>query len=171
MSLGSNGVDRVRSLQKIPTRLHGMNFCTTLARFEPSFVRQLNGTKCNQIVWNAPKHQFSSNGEDRVRSLRKTPTRLRGTNFCTRSARSAPSFERQPNGPKCTQMVRNSPKHEIRVQWGGSGAFVAKNFRCDFIAQTCPLIATVQPILHRVLCSIETLPNANKTKKCSKTWV
>ena len=30
MSLESNGVDRVRSLRKIPTRLRGMNFCTSL---------------------------------------------------------------------------------------------------------------------------------------------
>src|SRR6185437_10386331 len=52
---------------------------------------------------------------------------LRGTNFCTGSARFAPSFVRQPNGPKCSQMVQNSPKHEFRVQWGGSSAFVAKN--------------------------------------------
>src|SRR6185437_11399216 len=52
---------------------------------------------------------------------------LRGTNFCTSSTRFAPSFVRQPNGSKCTEMVRNSPKHEFRLQWGGSGAFVAKN--------------------------------------------
>ena len=52
--------------------------------------------------------------------------RLRGTKFCTSSERFAPSFVRQHNGPKCTQMVQNSPKHEYRVQWGGSGAFVAK---------------------------------------------
>ena len=25
------------------------------------------------------------------------------------------------------QTVQNKPKHEFRVQWGGSGAFVAKN--------------------------------------------
>ena len=65
----------------------------------------------------------------------------------------------------------NAPKHEFRVQCGGSGAFIAKKFRCDFIAQTCPLIAPVQPILHRVSCSNETLPNAPNTMKCSKTWV
>src|SRR6185503_5381730 len=52
---------------------------------------------------------------------------LRGTNFCTNSKCFALSFVRQPNGPKCTQMVRNTPKHVFRVQWGGSGAFVAKN--------------------------------------------
>ena len=70
---------------------------------------------------------LGSNGVDRVRSLRKIPMQLRGTNFCTGSVRFAPSFVRQPNGPKCTQMVQNSPKHEFRVQWGGSSAFVAKN--------------------------------------------
>jgi hypothetical protein len=59
--------------------------------------------------------------------LRKIPTRLRGTNFCTSSTRLAPSFVRQPNGPECTQIVRNGPKHQFRVQWGGSGAFVVKN--------------------------------------------
>src|SRR6185312_9735472 len=67
------------------------------------------------------------NGVDRVRSLRKTLTRLRDTNFCTSSARFAPSSVRQPNGPKCTQIVRNTPKRQFRVQCGGSGAFVAKN--------------------------------------------
>src|SRR6185369_3738282 len=49
------------------------------------------------------------------------------TNFCTSSARFAQSFERQPNGPECTQIVGNTPKHQFRVQWGGSGVFVAKN--------------------------------------------
>ena len=42
MSLGSNGVDRVRSLRKIPMRLRGKNFCincTSSTRFAPSFVQ------------------------------------------------------------------------------------------------------------------------------------
>ena len=88
----------------------------------------------NQMVANAPKwyktHQnmcLGSNGVDWVHSLRKIPMQLRGTNFCTSSARFSPSFVRQPNVPKCNQMVRNSAKHEFRVQWGGSGAFVVKN--------------------------------------------
>jgi len=62
-----------------------------------------------------------------VRSLRKILTRLRGTNFCTGSARFAPSFVRETNSPECTQIVRNIPKRQIRVQLGGSGVFVAKN--------------------------------------------
>ena len=59
--------------------------------------------------------------------MQKIPTRLCRTNFYTNSEHFAPSFLRQPNGPKCMQMVRNAPKHVFRVQSGGSGAFVAKN--------------------------------------------
>jgi len=32
MSLGSNGVDRVDLLQKIPMRIRGMNFCINCSR-------------------------------------------------------------------------------------------------------------------------------------------
>ena len=127
MSLGSNGVDRVLLLRKIPMQLRGTNFCTSSARFAPSFVRQPNCPKCTQMVQNSPKHEFWSNGVDRVLLLRKIPMRHRRTNFCTRSACFAPSFVSKPNGSKCNQMVQNSAKHEFRVQWGGSGAFVAKN--------------------------------------------
>ena len=127
MSLGSNGVDRVGSLRKFLTRLRGTNFCTSLARFAPSFIWHQNGPKCTQMVRNTKNMSLGSNGVDRVLSLRKIPMRLRGTNFCTSSARFAPSFVRKHNGPKCSQMVRNTPIHEFRVQWGGLGAFVAKN--------------------------------------------
>jgi len=37
-----------------------------------------------------------------------------------------------------------------------------KKFQNEFMAQTCALIAQVQPVLHRVSCSNETLPNAPK---------
>ena len=110
----SNGVDRVRSLQKIPTRLRGTNFCTSSTRFAPSFVRQPNGPECTQMHQNV---SFGSNGVDRVRSLQKFPTRLRGTKFCTRSSRFAPSFVRQPNSPKCTQIVET----QQNVNLGSNG--------------------------------------------------
>src|SRR6185503_1085873 len=70
---------------------------------------------------------LGSNGSDRVLSSRKIPMRLRGMNFCTSCARSAPSFVRQPNSPKCTKIEQIAGKQKFRVQWGGSGAFVAKN--------------------------------------------
>ena len=78
---------------------------------------------------------------DRVRSLQKIPMRLRSTNFCTSPAHFAPSFVRQPNGPECTQIVRNTPKRHFRVQWGGSGAFIAKKFGRDFVVRTFALVS------------------------------
>ena len=97
MCLGSNREDWVRSLQKIPKRLHGTNLCinyTSSTRFPTSFV--------NETLPNAPKHyethqnmSLGSNGVDWVRSLRKILMRLHGTNLCincTSSTRFAPIF-------------------------------------------------------------------------------
>ena len=109
------------------TRLRGTNFSTSSARFAPSFVRPPNGPECTQMIRNTPKCQFRVKWVDRVCSLRKIPTRLRRTNFCTRSACFPPSFVRQPNSPEFTQMVRNAPKRHFRVKWGGSAVFFAKN--------------------------------------------
>ena len=102
-------------------------FAKSSARFAPSSVWQPNGPKCTQIVQNTPKHQIRVQWGGWVRSLRKIPLRLRGTNFCTSLARFALTSVRQTNGPKCTQIVRNAPKNQFRVQWGGSGAFVVKH--------------------------------------------
>ena len=101
-------------------------------------------------------------GVDRVRSLQKIPTQLRGTNFCTSSALFTPSFVRQPNGPECTQIVRNTAKCQFRVQWGGSGAFVEKNSDTTSWYELVSLIAPVQPKLLWVLYSNEMIPNAPK---------
>ena len=79
---------------------------------------------------------------------------------CTSSPRFAPSFMQLRNEPKCTQTLWNTPKHEFRVQWDGLCAFVAKKLQRDFVAWTFALIAPVQPILHQVSCSNETVTNA-----------
>ena len=98
----------------------------------------LHRVSCSyETITNAPKHyathqhmSVGSNGVDWVCSLRKIPTWLRGTYFCINCTSShcfAPSFMQLGNDPKCTQTLCNSPKHEFSVQWGGLGAFVAKN--------------------------------------------
>ena len=43
-----------------------------------------------------------------------------------------------------------------------------KNFRFDFMAQTFPLVAPVQPILHSVSCSNETLQMHPKLRNAPK---
>ena len=99
MTLGSNGVDWVRSLRKIPMWIHGTSFCincTSSPRFAPSLIISY------ETIPNAPKHckthqnmGLGSNGLDWVRSSQKILTRLLGTKFCincTSSDRFAPSF-------------------------------------------------------------------------------
>ena len=98
----------------------------------------LHRVSCSyETIWNAPKyyatHQtmsLRSNVVDWLRSLQKIPAWLRGMYFCincTSSHYYAPSFMQLRNNPKCTQTLRNVPKHEFRIQWGGLGAFVVKN--------------------------------------------
>ena len=61
MSLGSNGVDWVCSLRKIPMWLRGMNFginCNSSPYFASSFMYLRNDPKCTQTLYNAPKHEF-----------------------------------------------------------------------------------------------------------------
>ena len=61
ISLGSNGVDLVRSLRKILTSLRGTNFCINCissVRFGTSFTQLRNKPKCTQMQRNAPKHWY-----------------------------------------------------------------------------------------------------------------
>ena len=126
----------------------------------------------NEMVPDAPKHyetqqkmSLGSNGVDWVRSLWKHQTRLCGLNFCISCNSSAwfePSIVNQRNGPKCTQTLWNKTKHDFRFQWGWVGCIRCEKFGHDFVARTFALIALVQPILHRVYCSNETIPNASK---------
>ena len=66
------------------------------------------------------------------------------------------------------EILPNAPKHnETHTNMSlGSNGWVGcihwKNFQNNFMAQTCALIAPVQPVLHWVSCSNETLPNAPK---------
>jgi len=73
-------------------------FCT-------EFCKQPNGPESTKFVRNTPKHEFRVQWVDRLRSLRKIPKRLRGMNFCTSSARFAPSIVSQPNNLQCTKIV------------------------------------------------------------------
>ena len=108
--------------------------CALIAPVQPILHR----VSCSdEMVPNAPKHyethqnmSLGSDGVDRVDLLQKILTQFCGLNFCINfnsSARFDPSVVKQRNGPKCTQTLRNKTKHNFSVQWGGLGAFIAKN--------------------------------------------
>ena len=126
----------------------------------------------NETIPNASKHckmhqkgGLCSNGLDWVCSMWKITTRIHGTNFWINFNSSAcfePSIVKQRNGPKCTQTLRNKTKQEFRVQWGRINCSRCEKFGHNFVAWTFALAALVQPILHRVSCSNEMVPNAPK---------
>src|SRR6185369_8366931 len=124
------------------------------------------------MVPNAPKlyethrNMIGSNGVDRVRSLRKILKRLLGKNFCTSSAGFAPSFVTQTNGPKCTKIVQNAPKHEFRFQRGGLGALVAKNSDATSWHE---LLHQFGPFCTEFRKSIKRSPMHQNCTKCTRT--
>ena len=134
MSLGSNGVDPVRSFRKIQCDFVARTFVLN----EPvQYV--LKQVSCSYgTIPNAPKYyethrniSLGSNGVDWVRSLRKNLKWLRGTKFCincTSSVCFAPCFVQLRNHPKWTQTLCIAQKHEFRVQRCGSSAFVTENY-------------------------------------------
>ena len=72
------------------------------------------------------------------------------------------------------ETLQNATKHyetheNMSLRSNGVDRFLhCEKFRCNFMARTCALIAPVQPVLHRVSCSNETLPNAPNTTKSPK---
>ena len=122
-------MDRHSSLWKIPTRLRGTNFCTSSAHFALSFVRQLQGPKCIQIVQHTPKHEFRSHqGQSCVFVVKNYYATSwhellhQCGPFCTKFCKATNRFQIHPNST-----IQNTPKHVFRVQWIGSGAIIAKN--------------------------------------------
>ena len=125
----------------------------------------------NEILTNAPKHyerhqimSLGSNGVYQVRLFGKITTWLHGTNFCincTSSVCFAPSFmhlRKDPNAPKYYKTYKNITLGSN----GWIGCVRCEKSRCDFVEQSFALIALINPVLHRVSCSYEMIPNATK---------
>ena len=122
-------------------------FCTSTARFAPSFVRQPNGHECTQIVQNAGKHQFTVQwgGSDAIVAKDTDATswdkllHYFGL-FCTEFRKATKRSRMHPNSTKCTRTS----------VWGPMGRIECvrcKKYPRVFVAQT---FAVVQPVLHRV---------------------
>jgi hypothetical protein len=91
----------------------------------------------NETILNAPKHyemhqyiSLGSNRVDRVHSLHKILSRFVARTF----ALIAPVQPVLQLASCSNETIQNAPRHyethqihEFRVQWGGTGAFVAKN--------------------------------------------
>ena len=131
MILGSNGVIRCVRCKKLQRDFMEWTFVLiepvqyVLQQVSCSYEMNPNASKYYETDRNI---SLGSNGEDWV--LRKIPMWC-GMNFsinCSSLPRFAPSFMQLWNDPKCTPTLWDTLKHWFRVQWGGSGAFVAKNY-------------------------------------------
>ena len=124
------------------------------------------------MVRNATKHEFRVQWGGSVAFVAKNNDATSWHEHLHLFDRFAPSSVRQPNGRKFTQVVRNPPKRQFRVQWGGSGAFVAINSDAtswhellhlfgSFCIEFCK--ATKQSRMH---------PNSTNAPKCQfrVTW-
>ena len=133
LSLGSDGVDWADLLQKILTQLCGLKFCITCnssACFEPGIVKQRIGPKCPQTLRNKTKHEFRVQWGwigcircDKYRHDFVAWTFPLVAPVQSILHRVSCSNKMVPNAPK---HYENATKDEFRVQWGGSGAFLAK---------------------------------------------
>ena len=131
--------------KKIPTQLRGTNFCTTLGCSALSFVTQPNCPKYSQTVGNAPIYEFRVQWGGSGAFVAKNSDTTSWHKLLHHFSLFCTEFCRQPNGSKYIQIVRNTQKHEFRVRWGGSGAFVAKKLRRNFVART---FAPLWAVLH-----------------------
>ena len=111
---------------------------------------------------------LGSNWVDRVRSLQKIPMCLLATNLCINSTISAHFASSLRAVPKQSKMLPNTTKHTKTWAYGPMGWIGCvryQKFWCDFVARTFALISPVQPVLHQVSCSNETIQNAPKYYK------
>src|SRR6185503_2156666 len=97
MSLGPDGVDRVDLLEKNSNATLWLELLHLLQQFVPFSTEYRKATERSQMHPNTTEANKSlgSNGVDRVHSLLKIQTRLRGMKFCincSSSANFAPSF-------------------------------------------------------------------------------
>ena len=127
MSLGSNGVDRVRSLRKFLKRLPGTNFCTSSAHVAPSFVTQPNGHKCTKIVQNTQKLEFRVQWGGLGALVAKNSDATSCHKLLHQFGPFCTEFRKSTKQSQMHQNCTIATNHEFRVQWGGSGAFIAKN--------------------------------------------
>ena len=114
-------------MRKIPTRLGSTNFCTCRPVLHRVFANQQTVPNAAKLVRNTPEHEFRIQSGGSGAFVAKNSNATSCTNFCASLTRFALSIGRQPNSPKCTQIVQKARKQEFRVQWGGCGAFIAKN--------------------------------------------
>jgi hypothetical protein len=126
--------------------------CVCCEKFQHNFVARI----CALIASvRRVLHQSSCSKE----TFRNILTQLHCTKLCTIITPVQHVLHRLSCSNK---MVRNTPRQEFGIKWNGSGAFIVKKCRHDFVAQTCALIAPVQLVLYQSSCNNKIVQNGPK---------
>ena len=96
------------------------SFCT-------EFQKQTKRSHMHQNCTNAPKHLFSVQSGGSGAFIAKNSDATSWHELLHQFGPFCTEFRKATKQCKMHQIVRNSPKHEFSVQWGGSRALVAKH--------------------------------------------
>jgi len=161
MSLGSNGVHRVRSLQKILCDFAERTFAL-IAPVQPILYQ---ASWSNETIKNASKHYETHQTHEFRAQWCGSGAFVAKNSDATSLARTfaliAPVQPVLYRASCSNETIPNVSKHEFRancVDWVHSLRKILMRLR----ARTFALIALVQPVLHRALCSNKTIQNAPK---------
>ena len=120
--------------------------------------RVLHRVSCNyEMIPNAPKYYKGLKGWIGCVHCEKTRRHVVARTF----ALIAPVHPVLHRVSCSYKMIPNAPKY-YEGPMGWIGCVRCEKSRCHFVARTFALIAPVHPILHRVSCSYEKIPNAPK---------
>ena len=151
--------------EKIPTWLRATNFCfncTTSPRFAQSFMQLRKDPKCTRTLWNAPKHEFRVQwGFIRCVGCEKLQRDFVARTF----ALIAPVLSIWQQVSCSCETITNAPKYyetHQNISLGCNGAdWVHSLGKNPVVTSRHELLhAPLHPVLYRVSCSYEKIPNA-----------
>ena len=150
---------------EIPARFCGTNFCTSLARFAQSFVRQPKGPECTRIVWNAQKYQFGVQwgGSDafvaeNTDAISWYELLHKFGPFCFEFRKATKRSRMHPNGTKRF-------KTSVLGPMGWIGCVRCEKFRFDFVSRTFALVRLFCTEFRKATKRSRMHPNSTKRTK------
>ena len=125
-----------------------------------------NCPKCTQNVGIAPKHKFRVQWGGSDAFVAKNSDATSWHELLHQFGTFLTEFRNSTKRSQCPKIIRNAPKHQFRVQYDISGAFVSKNFD----ATSChELLYQFAPSCTEFRKSTKRSPMHQNCTKCTRT--
>ena len=143
-----------------------------LHQFGPFCTEYRNSTKRSEMHQNfiqtAPKHEFRVQRGGLGALVAKNSDATSWHELLHQFGPFGTEFRNSTKQSQMHQNCKNTPKHEFRVQWGGTGAFVAKN---SDTASWHKLLLQFGPFCTEFRKSTKRSQMHPKFMKCTKSFV